>query len=123
MSKKKEMHPLMTGRKKGQRSLPVRKKPKELVRGMLEDKSPLIMQKVITLGLEGDVQCLKMLVDRILPAHKSVDVKQTKTDYAININVGSIEQLPEEVVDVIDVTPTEPVDKLEEVEDADKQQD
>jgi len=86
------------------RRLPVRKKPREMVRSMLEDKSPLIMQKVITMGLDGDTQCLKMLVDRILPAHKSVDVRQTKTDYNISINVGALEDLPDEVQDVIDVT-------------------
>ena len=94
----------LSGKKK---TLPVRKKPKQIARQMLEDKSPLIMQKVIAMGLDGDTTCLEMLVDRILPTHKAVDAKQTKTDYAININVGTLEQLPSEVIEAIDVTPTE----------------
>ena len=92
------------GRPKGSKNMTTRKKARNLAREMIEDKSPMIVKKVITMGLEGDVQCLKMLMDRIVPQHKSVDVKQTKQDFAININVESLEQLPKNVVDVIDMT-------------------
>ncbi len=105
------------GRPKGakNRIAAPRKKIKNVARSLIEDRSPQIIKKIISLGLAGDVQCLKMLMDRIVPQHKSVDMKATKTDYAISINVGSLEQLPPEMVDVIDVTPTEVLD--------DKQQD
>jgi len=103
----------LKGKARKENRLPVRKKQKQIVRQMLEDKSPLIMQKVISMGLDGDTTCLKMLVDRILPAHKSVSVAQTKTDYAININVGSLEDLPNEILaseEVNDVIEAKPID-------------
>ena len=106
-------YPNLTGRPKGSKNkhLNVRKKPREAVRSMLEAKSPRIMEKVIALGLDGDVQCLKMLMDRILPAHKSVELNTTKTDYSININVESLEAITDVSASPIDITPS-----MEEIE-------
>lgn len=108
------------GRKKGSKNKMVapRKKVKNVARALIEDRSPAIVKKVISLGLAGDVACLKMLMDRIVPQHKSVDVKTTKTDYAININVESLEGISPKAVDFIDAVQPE----LEEKDDEQQNQ-
>ena len=40
--------------------------------------------------MDGDVACLKMCMDRIIPAHKAVEIKHENQDMAINIVVESI---------------------------------
>jgi hypothetical protein len=47
---------------------------------------------VIQKALEGDVTCLKMCMDRIVPAQKAIEVKHENQDMAINIVVESIGQ-------------------------------
>lgn len=97
-----------SGRRRG---LPVpTKKVKNVARALIEDRSPQIVKKIISLGLAGDVACLKMLMDRIVPQHKSVDVKATKTDFAININVESLEDASGKARDFIDAVQPEALD-------------
>ena len=73
------------GRKKGQVN-----KYTELSKQLLSEKGPEIVQMVIQKALEGDVTCLKMCMDRIIPAHKAVEIKHENQDMAINIVVESI---------------------------------
>jgi len=47
--------------------------------------------------MEGDVHCLKMCIDRILPVHKAVDPNRTKTDANIVINVGASSDIKEKI--------------------------
>jgi hypothetical protein len=60
-----------------------------LARQMMTDRGPMVVEKVIDMALEGDVHCLKMCLDRILPSHKAIDSNRTKTDTQIVINVGA----------------------------------
>ena len=73
------------GRKKGQVN-----KYTELSKQLLSEKGPEIVQMVIQRALEGDVTCLKMCMDRIVPAQKAIEVKHENQDMAINIVVESI---------------------------------
>jgi len=62
----------------------------ELSRELLSENGVMIVQKVIDKAMEGDVACLKMCMDRIVPAHKAVEIKHENQDMAINIVVESI---------------------------------
>jgi NAD(P)-dependent dehydrogenase (short-subunit alcohol dehydrogenase family) len=99
--KKKSNNPAM---KKGMVSLNPAGRPKgtvnkytALARELMSDKSPEIVDKVISKALEGDVHCLKMCLDRILPVHKAVDPHRTKSDSQVIINVSSIESIQKQI--------------------------
>jgi len=64
----------------------------ELSRELLSENGVMIVQKVIEKAMDGDVACLKMCMDRIIPAHKAVEIKHENQDMAINIVVESIGQ-------------------------------
>ena len=98
---KKPNNPAM---KKGMVSLNPAGRPKgsvnkftALARELMSDKSPEIVEKVISKALEGDVHCLKMCLDRILPVHKAVDPNRAKNDSQVIINVSSIESIEKKI--------------------------
>ena len=98
---KKPNNPAM---KKGMVSLNPAGRPKgsvnkftALARELMSDKSPEIVEKVISKALEGDVHCLKMCLDRILPVHKAVDPNRAKSDSQVIINVSSIESIQKQI--------------------------
>ena len=72
-----------------------------LSRELMSTKSPEIVAKVLEKALEGDVHCLKMCLDRILPVHKAVDSTRTKADAQVIINVSSLDNIQQK----LDVTP------------------
>jgi len=84
-----------------------------LARELMSNKSPEIVEKVIEKAMEGDVHCLKMCLDRILPVHKAVDSTRTKADAQVIINVSSLDNIQQQ----LDVTPEgeliEPVEKTD----------
>jgi len=64
-----------------------------LAQQMMTDRGPMIVEKVMGMALQGDVHCLKMCMDRILPVHKAIDSSKTKTDANIVINVGTSSEI------------------------------
>tara|TARA_R100000030_G_scaffold35704_1_gene26616 strand:- start:11318 stop:11809 length:492 start_codon:yes stop_codon:yes gene_type:complete len=62
----------------------------ELSRELMSERGPEIVNKVISLAMEGDVACLKMCMDRILPPQRAVEIKHENDDMAINIVVEQI---------------------------------
>ena len=64
-----------------------------LSRELLSAKGPEIVEKVIEMALEGDRHCLKMCMDRIVPAHKAVEIKHQHQDLGINIIVESVKAI------------------------------
>ena len=84
-----------------------------LSRELMSTKSPEIVAKVLEKALEGDVNCLKMCLDRILPVHKAVDSSRTKADAQVIINVSSIESIKQQ----IGSTPDEELIEPEEMSD------
>ena len=77
----------------------------QLARELLSSRGEEIVQVVIEKALKGDVHCLKMCMDRIVPAQKAVEIKHTKADTGLVINVGTSEQIQEmaQVVEPEDV--------------------
>jgi len=92
MVKGKAMNPL--GRPKG-----IRNKYTLLAREMMTEKGPDIVQKIVDMAMDGDVHCLKMCIDRILPVHKAVDPSRTKQDSKIIINVGASTGIEAKIAD------------------------
>ena len=72
-----------------------------LARELMSEKSPEIVNKVISKAMEGDVHCLKMCLDRILPVQKAIDSTRTKSDAQVIINVSSLDSIQQQ----LDVTP------------------
>ena len=112
---KKPNNPAM---KKGMVSLNPAGRPKgtvnkytALARELMSDKSPEIVEKVISKALEGDVHCLKMCLDRILPVHKAVDPHRTKSDAQVIINVSSIESIQKQIGNTPEEKLVNPVEK------------
>jgi hypothetical protein len=64
-----------------------------LSREVLSAKGPEIVDKVIEMALAGDRHCLKMCMDRIIPAHKAVEIKHEHRDLGINIIVESVKAI------------------------------
>ena len=95
-----------TGRPKGSVN-----KYTALARELMSEKSPEIVNKVISKAMEGDVHCLKMCLDRILPVHKAIDSTRTKSDAQVIINVSSLDSIQQQ----LNVTPeaelVEPIEK------------
>lgn len=67
----------------------------QLSRELLSAKGPEIVQVVIDKALKGDVHCLKMCMDRIVPQQKAVEIKHTKAEEGLVINVGTSQQIEE----------------------------
>jgi hypothetical protein len=76
-----------------------------LAREMMTEKGPDVVDKVIEMALDGDVHCLKMCIDRILPVHKAVDPNRTKSDSNIVINVGTSAEIQAKISET-------PIEKL-----------
>ncbi len=67
----------------------------QLARELLSSRGEEIVEVVIAKALKGDVHCLKMCMDRIVPAQKAVEIKHTKDEGGLTINVGTTDQLQE----------------------------
>jgi hypothetical protein len=86
-----------------------------LAREMMTERGPDIVQKVVDMAMDGDVHCLKMCIDRILPVHKAVDSNRTKQDSKIIINVGASTSITEKIADT---DPTSLIDPSVKTDDA-----
>jgi hypothetical protein len=82
-----------------------------LARELMSNKSPEIVNKVIEKAMEGDVHCLKMCLDRILPVHKAVDSNRTKSDAQVIINVASIESIQQKASEYDEAELVDPIEK------------
>ena len=67
----------------------------QLARELLSSRGEEIVEVVIAKALKGDVHCLKMCMDRIVPAQKAIEIKHTKAEGGLIINVGTTEQIEE----------------------------
>lgn len=76
-----------------------------LSREMMTERGPEIVQKVIEMAMDGDVHCLKMCIDRILPVHKAVDSSKSKQQSQVIINVGASDSIKAQIAET-------PVEKL-----------
>jgi len=85
-----------------------------LSRQMMTDRGPSVVEKIIDMAMDGDVHCLKMCIDRILPVHKAVDPNRTKTDSNIIINVGASESIKRKIIETYPAKLVNPKTKSDE---------
>ena len=85
-----------TGRPKGSVN-----KYTQLARELLSSRGEEIVAVVIDKALKGDVHCLKMCMDRIVPAQKAVEIKHTKSEDGLIINIGTSAQIEEMAKDKV----------------------
>lgn len=78
----------------------------QLARELLSSRGEEIVAVVIDKALKGDVHCLKMCMDRIVPAQKAVEIKHTKSEDGLIINIGTSAQIEEMAKDKVLKNPT-----------------
>lgn len=82
-----------------------------LAREMMAERGPMIVEKVIQKAMDGDVHCLKMCMDRILPVQKAIDPNKAKQQSQVIINVGASESLKNQIQSVDTEKLVEPEEK------------
>jgi hypothetical protein len=86
------------GRPKGSKN-----KNKALAEGLIGNNASKIVKKVIEMALAGDQACLKMCMDRIIPAQRAIDIERhERKEQTINITVESMKGLPEIVTKTVE---------------------
>lgn len=79
------------GRPKGSKN-----KTKALAEGLIGNNASKIVRKVIEMALNGDQACLKMCMDRIVPAQRAIDIERhERKEQTINIMVESMKDIPQ----------------------------
>lgn len=95
------------------RTVGVKNKYTLLAREMMTERGPDIVQKVVDMAMDGDVHCLKMCIDRILPVHKAVDPNRAKSDSNVVINIGASNSIKEKIVETDPAKLVDPKTKSE----------
>jgi hypothetical protein len=86
------------GRPKGSKN-----KMKALAEGLIGTNASKIVRKVIEMALKGDQACLKMCMDRIIPAQRAIDIeKNERKEQTINITVEAMQDIPRIVTKVVE---------------------
>ena len=94
--------PGQSGNPKG-RPRGTKNKMKALAEGLIGTNASKIVRKVIQMALEGDQACLKMCMDRIIPAQRAIDIEKTESkNQTINITVEAMSDVPKLVVNTIE---------------------
>lgn len=85
------------GRPKGSKN-----KMKLLAEGLIGNNARKIVKKVIEMALDGNEACLKMCMDRIIPAQRAIDIeKSERKEQVINITVESLQDTPRLVAQTV----------------------
>jgi hypothetical protein len=82
-----------------------------LAREMMTEQGPKIVEKVIEKAMDGDVHCLKMCMDRILPVQKAIDPNKAKQQSQVIINVGASDTIKQKIKSVDAERLVEPEEK------------
>jgi len=82
-----------------------------LSRELMNENAVEIVATVLAKAKEGDVHCLKMCMDRILPVQKAIDPNRTKNDAQVIINVASIESIEQKASEYDEAELVEPEEK------------
>ena len=86
------------GRPKGTKN-----KMKALAEGLIGTNASKIVRKVIQMALDGDQACLKMCMDRIIPAQRAIDIEKTESkNQTINITVEAMSDVPKLVMHTVE---------------------
>ena len=103
---------------KGMKSLNPAGRPKgsvnkytALAQALMSENAEEIVATVLQKAKDGDVHCLKMCMDRILPVQKAVDSNRMKNDAQVIINVASIESIEQKASEYDEAELVEPEEK------------
>ena len=84
-----------------------------LSRELMNENAVEIVATVLQKAKDGDVHCLKMCMDRILPVQKAIDPNRTKNDAQVIINVASIESIKQKASEYDEAKLVEPEEKTD----------
>ena len=84
-----------------------------LSRELMNENAVEIVATVLQKAIDGDVHCLKMCMDRILPVQKAIDPNRTKNDAQVIINVASIESIEQKASEYDEAELVEPEEKTD----------
>jgi hypothetical protein len=87
-------------------------KMKALAEGLLGNNAKKIVKKVIEMALDGNEACLKMCMDRIIPAQRAVDGNGDRGGNSINIIIESADRKV-----IVNQETSIPVQDVEDVEE------
>ena len=105
----KGMKPLNpAGRPKGSEN-----KYTALARALMSENAEEIVRVVLEKAKDGDVHCIKMCLDRILPVHKAIDPNSAKSDGQVIINVASLESIQKKASTFDEAELIEPEEKTD----------
>lgn len=61
-------------------------------RALAENKVPKVLETLFEKAIDGDMQAIKMVMDRIVPAHRAIDGEKTPSGVPlIEIRIGNLE--------------------------------
>ncbi len=87
-----------------------------LAQDLLERNADAILKKIIDKALDGNDNCLRMCMDRLLPSKRAIDITKTETkDHEINIYVEKVEEPPalsQRHTNVIEINPLRSKEKV-----------
>jgi hypothetical protein len=77
-------------------------------RALAENKVPKVLETLFQKALDGDMQAIKMVMDRIVPAHKAIDGERASGGTpVVKIMIGNLEESPlvtGEIIEDVDYT-------------------
>ena len=86
--------------KKTTRGKVFRKQMEEHFEKVMRKDFQYVLRSTVELAKDGDMQATKMLMDRVIPVGKAIDLADNKGTPLININIGSLEK-PEDDTEIV----------------------
>jgi len=79
----------------------------------LQENLVEVLEVAIAKAKDGDVHCIKMILDRGIPTQKAIDANRNKSDSQVIINVASLESIEQKAKEFDEAEIIDPVEKTE----------